>query len=72
MQDKKINVINRKFAVNINKNNIPIAGDTSPTISLRFGKDEAERATSVRIYGAQMEGLFGTGGPLKTKSGAYG
>lgn len=72
MHDKQINVINRKYVVNIDRNNIPVPGDTAPITSLRYGKDEAERATSVRIYGAQMEGLIGSVGRLKTESGAYG
>lgn len=70
MQDKKINVINRKFVVNIDKDNIPVAGDTSPITTLRYGNDEGERPTSIAILGAQMEGLIGRG-TLKTQSGAY-
>jgi len=71
MEQKKINVINRKFAININRNQIPVINDPAPVLSLRYGQDEAERATSVRLYGAQMEGLVGIG-TLKVQSGAYG
>jgi len=70
MADKKINVINRKFAINIDRTKIPVPNDPAPILSLKYGQDEAERATSVRIYGAEMEGLVGVG-RLKTESGAY-
>lgn len=59
MAENKIAVINRKYAVNINENNIPIAGDTSPTISTVYGKDKAEDPTSVRLYGNRMEAIIG-------------
>jgi hypothetical protein len=71
MQDQKINVINRKFAVDINRDNIPVADDTAEITTLRYGKDEAEEPTSVRILGSQMEGLIGTGQNM-IRSGAYG
>jgi len=59
MNDDRISVINQRFAVNIDQNNIPVAGDTNATINVRYGHDKAENATSVRLYGAQMEGILG-------------
>lgn len=71
MAENKINVINRKYAVNISEDAIPIASDTAPIISSKYGKDEAERPTTIRMYGGQMEGVVGSG-TLMTQSGAYG
>jgi hypothetical protein len=71
MSEDRIGVINRKFEVNIDKDNIPIAGDTAETNSLRFGRDQGERPTTVQILGAEMEGLIGCG-DFKVESGAYG
>lgn len=71
MSEQKINVINRKFAINISDTDIPIPEDTSPVINLKYGFDEGERPTNVRLYGAEMEGLVGSG-HLMTQSGAYG
>lgn len=70
MDKRKIDVINRKFAINIDRTQIPVPNDPAAITSLRYGKDEAERSTTVRIYGAPMEGLIGIG-KLKTESGAY-
>lgn len=59
MSKDKINVVNRKFAVDISENAIPISTDTSAIISSRYGKDKAENPTRVKLYGAQMEGMLG-------------
>lgn len=71
MSEDRIGVINRKFSVDIDEDNIPIAGDSADTISQRFGQDEGERPTTVRVLGAEMEGVVGCGA-FKVKSGAYG
>lgn len=71
MAEGRIDVINRRFPVDIDKNNIPVANDPAETISLRFGRDEGERATTFRIFGAEMEGIVGCG-DLRVESGAYG
>ena len=71
MSEDRIGVINRKFGVNIDKDNIPFPGDPAETLSVRFGKDEGERPTTVHLLGAEMEGLVGCG-DFKTESGAYG
>jgi hypothetical protein len=71
MSNDKVNVINRKLPIEIDENAIPIAGDTSPTVNKRFGRDEGERPTAVRILGTRMEGLVGSG-TLMTQTGAYG
>ena len=60
MQDDQINVINRKFGVQIDEEDIPIPGDTNPTISTKYGQDEGERASNVRVFGGEMEGLAGS------------
>lgn len=71
MSEDRIGVINRKFPINISENEIPIAGDAAETISQRFGQDEGERPTTVRLLGAEMEGVVGCG-DFKVESGAYG
>ncbi len=71
MAEGKIDVINRRFAVDIDKNNIPVANDPAETISKRFGRDEGERPTTLRILGSEMEGIVGCG-ELRVESGAYG
>lgn len=71
MAENKIDVINRKFAVNISENAIPVADDPAPIIMSRYGIDEGERPTTARLYGGEMEGLIGSG-RLMTRSGAYG
>ena len=71
MSEDRIGVINRKFPVNISETEIPISGDPAETISQRFGQDEGERPTTVRLLGAEMEGVVGCG-DFKVESGAYG
>jgi len=71
MKDSKINVINRKYAIDIDETDIPVPNDPNPLRSLRYGKDEGERPTTVRLFGAEMEGLIGSG-LYMTQSGAYG
>ena len=72
MSEQKVNVINRKFSVNIDKDNIPIPNDPAAVTNIRYGNDRGERATTVVLYGAKMEGLIGSVGKLKSQSGAYG
>lgn len=71
MAEDRIGVINRRFDVDIDKDNVPIPGDPAAEISLRFGRDQGERPTSIQVLGAEMEGLVGAG-LLRTESGAYG
>lgn len=71
MSENKINVINRKFGVNIARADIPLPGDSASGISIKYGIDEAERPTNVRLYGGEMEGIVGSG-RLLTQSGGYG
>jgi hypothetical protein len=68
MKDGEINVINRKPAININEDAIPVAGDPAPIISKRYGKDEGERPTAIRIFGGEMEGIIG----YDNTSGGFG
>ena len=72
MKEDKINVINRKFGIQISDNAIPTASDTAELISLRYGNDEAERPTVARLYGGQMEGLVGPTTVRLMPSGAFG
>lgn len=71
MSEDKIGIVNRKFEVDIDKDNIPINGDDSAVTSIRFGRDEGERPTTVRILGSEMEGMVGCG-EFRVESGAYG
>lgn len=72
MKQDKINVVNRRFGVNISDTAIPTASDTSELISLRYGNDEAERSTVARLYGGNIEGLVGPVDMRLMPSGAYG
>lgn len=59
MKNDKINVINRKYAINIGENDIPTATDTTEIINSRYGNDKGEEPTVIRLYGEQMEGMIG-------------
>ncbi len=72
MRNQKIDVINTKHEVLIGASNIPVAGDSASTVSLRYGKDKAEEATQKQLYGAEMEGIIGGGSAYGTDSGAFG
>ncbi len=72
MREQKVNVINNKYEITINESNIPIPGDTAPIISMRYGKDLGEEATTVQLYGDEMEGIIGGGDNYGTDSGAFG
>jgi hypothetical protein len=70
MSDGKVSVINRTYSVSIAKENIPYAGDTSETIHLKYGDDEADVPNKLKVFGPEMEGLAGSG-RLIPASGAF-
>jgi len=70
MGEGKISVINRKNSVSISKENIPYEGDTSETIHLKYGSDEADTPNKLKMFGPKMEGIVGSG-RLIPSSGAF-
>jgi len=70
MNESKISVINRRNSVSISKDNIPYPGDTSETIHLKYGNDEAETPNKLKVFGPGMEGIVGSG-RLVPASGAF-
>lgn len=70
MKENKVAVVNRKFGVSLTKTEIPFSGDTSQTISFKYGNDEADKPNKVRLFGAGMEGILGSG-TLIPESGAF-
>ncbi len=83
MKESKINVINKKFNINIDEDAIPVANDPAEVTSIRYGSDRGDEPTVVKIFGAQMEGvLCRNDSPLKgvqnnttllgNPNGAYG
>lgn len=59
MRDEKIHVVNRKYAINISESDIPSSEDESDILASRYGDQEAEKASKVQVYGAQMEAMLG-------------
>ncbi len=72
MKKDKINVVNRRFGVEISEDAIPTESDTAEVISLRYGNDEAERSTVARLYGGNIEGLIGPTDVRLMPSGSFG
>ncbi len=70
MAEGKLAVINRRFSVSISKENIPFPGDTAETVHLKYGTDEADKPNKVKLFGAEMEGIVGSGRLIPT-SGAF-
>jgi hypothetical protein len=70
MAEGKISVANRRYSVSISKDSIPFPGDTAETVHLKYGNDEADRPTKIKVFGPRMEGVVGSG-RLIPASGAF-
>lgn len=70
MKQENVAVVNRRFGVSLTKSEIPFPGDTSETISFKYGSDEADKPNKVRLFGGGMEGILGSG-TLIPESGAF-
>lgn len=66
MSSSKISVVNRRYSVSISKESIPFSGDTAETIQLKYGNDQADKPTKIKVFGPRMEGIVGSGRLIPT------